>query len=250
MTTDLVPKSVTTTVKLSGGTVRITGICKGSGMIHPNMATMLSYILTDVKMTPGLAQELLTESTDLSFNMISVDGDSSTNDCNFLMASGETGVALTSIEDIDVFKKALVEVSQFLAKSIVSDGEGASKLIEIELKGAPSKALARRAARGVTMSPLVKTAMHGEDPNWGRILSRLGAEQVPAACMDKMTLKLQGQTLFENGRPLSFDRESVRNLLKKPQIRVEIDLQSGTDEATAWGCDLSKRYVDINTEYS
>lgn len=250
MTTDLVPKTVTTTVKLSSGTVRITGICKGSGMIHPNMATMLSYILTDVKMSPEMAQQFLTESTDLSFNMISVDGDSSTNDCNFLMASGETGIELIDATDIQTFKKALVEVSQFLAKSIVSDGEGASKLIEIDLKGAPSRDIARRAARGVTMSPLVKTAMHGEDPNWGRILSRLGAEQVPAKCMEKMTLKLQGEMLFENGRPLPFDRDAVRSLLKKPQIRVEIDLQSGTDEALAWGCDLSKRYVDINTEYS
>jgi glutamate N-acetyltransferase/amino-acid N-acetyltransferase len=250
LTTDLVPKTVTTTVALSQGTVRITGICKGSGMIHPNMATMLGYILTDVKLTPELAHRILTEATDVSFNMISVDGDSSTNDCNFLMASGETGVELSTDEDLQLFKAAIVEVSQFLAKSIVSDGEGASKLIEIDLKGAPSKALARRAARGVTMSPLVKTAMHGEDPNWGRILSRLGAEQVPAGCMEKMTLKVQGQTLFENGKPLVFDRENVRSLLKKPQILVEIDLHSGSDEATAWGCDLSKRYVDINTEYS
>jgi glutamate N-acetyltransferase/amino-acid N-acetyltransferase len=250
LTTDLVPKTVTTQVKLSQGTVRITGICKGSGMIHPNMATMLGYLLTDLKLTPELAHSLLKETTDVSFNMISVDGDSSTNDCNFLMASGETGVELVTDDDFAAFKKALTEVSQFLAQSIAIDGEGASKLIEVELKGAPSLELARRAARGVTLSPLVKTAMHGEDPNWGRILSRLGAEQVPAACMSKMTLKVQGETLFANGSPLSFDREAVRTLLKKPRVLVEIDLQSGTEAATAWGCDLSKKYVDINTEYS
>jgi glutamate N-acetyltransferase/amino-acid N-acetyltransferase len=250
LTTDLVPKTVTTTVKLSQGTVRITGICKGSGMIHPNMATMLGYLLTDVKLTPELAHSLLRETTDVSFNMISVDGDSSTNDCNFLMASGETGVELVTDDDLRTFKKALTEVSQFLAQAIAIDGEGASKLIEVDLKGAPSLDLARKAARGVTLSPLVKTAMHGEDPNWGRILSRLGAEQVPASCMSKMTLKVQGETLFANGSPLSFDREAVRTLLKKPRILVEIDLQSGSETATAWGCDLSKKYVDINTEYS
>ena len=123
-------------------------------------------------------------------------------------------------------------------------------MIEVDLKGAPSLELARKAARGVTMSPLVKTAMHGEDPNWGRILSRLGAEQVPAACMEKMTLKLQGETLFASGSPLTFDREAVRALLKKPRVLIEIDLHSGSESATAWGCDLSKKYVDINTEYS
>ncbi len=250
LTTDLVPKSVTTTVQLSQGTVRITGICKGSGMIHPNMATMLGYLLTDAKLTPEFAQHALKVSTDLSFNMISVDGDSSTNDCNFIFASGQSGVDVATTEDQAAFLTALTEVSQFLAKSIASDGEGASKLIEIQLRGAPSQTLARTAARGVSMSPLVKTAMHGEDPNWGRILSRLGAEQVPASSLDKMSLQLQGQTLFENGQPLPFDRDYVRSLLKKPEVLIEIDLHSGAFEAVAWGCDLSKKYVDINTEYS
>jgi glutamate N-acetyltransferase/amino-acid N-acetyltransferase len=250
LTTDLVPKSVTTTVKLSQGQVRLTGICKGSGMIHPNMATMLGYLLTDLKLTPELAQSLLRESTDVSFNMISVDGDSSTNDCNFLLASGETGVGLVTDKDFATFKKALIEVSQFLARAIAADGEGATKLIEVDLKGAPNMDLARRAARSVTMSPLVKTAMHGEDPNWGRILSRLGQEQVPRAALEKMVLKLQGTVLFANGTPQDFDREAVRAQLKTNKIKVEIDLNSGRDTATAWGCDLSKKYVDINTEYS
>jgi glutamate N-acetyltransferase / amino-acid N-acetyltransferase len=250
LTTDLVPKSVTTTVKLSGGTVRLTGICKGSGMIHPNMATMLGYILTDVKMTPKMADEMLREATDVSFNMISVDGDSSTNDCCFLMASGETGVELNNDADIAKFKKAVIEVSQFLAQAIAADGEGATKLLEVELKGAPSLELARKAARGVTLSPLVKTAMHGEDPNWGRILSRLGAEKVPAAALAKMTLKIQGKVLFENGAPSNFDRAEVKALLKQTKIHIEVDLKSGKEKATAWGCDLSKKYVDVNTEYS
>lgn len=250
LTTDLVPKSVTTTVKLSGGKIRLTGICKGSGMIHPQMATMLGYVLTDLKLSPELAQSLLKEATEVSFNMISVDGDCSTNDSSFLLASGASNVELANDDDFDKFKKALIEVSQFLAKAIASDGEGASKLIEVDLKGSPDVDLARRAARGVIMSPLVKTAMHGEDPNWGRILSRLGAERVPAAALNKMTLKVQGKTLFSQGSPLEFDREEVRGLLKKNKIQIEIDLKSGAEAATAWGCDLSKKYVDINTEYS
>lgn len=250
LTTDLVPKSITTTVELSEGPVRITGICKGSGMIHPNMATMLGYLLTDLKLDPKQAQQLLKESTDVSFNMISVDGDSSTNDCNFLFASGESQVSLKTEKDHEIFKAALVEVSQFLARSIAIDGEGASKLIEVNLSGAPELELARRAARGVTMSPLVKTAIHGEDPNWGRILSRLGAEGVPSSCLNAMTLHLQGELIFAEGKPLPIDRDAVRQLLKKPEVKIEVNLNAGDFSATAWGCDLSKKYVDINTEYS
>jgi glutamate N-acetyltransferase/amino-acid N-acetyltransferase len=250
LTTDLVPKSVTTVVKLSQGVVRLTGICKGSGMIHPNMATMLGYLLTDLKLSPELAQSLLRESTDQSFNMISVDGESSTNDCVFMMASGEAQVELQTDEDMENFKEAMLDVSKFLAQSIAADGEGASKLIEVELSGAPTLEMARTAARGITLSPLVKTAIHGEDPNWGRILARLGADKVPARCLNAMTLKLQGQTLFANGAPCEFDRDSVRALLKQTKIQVQIDLKSGTESAVAWGCDLSKKYVEINTEYS
>lgn len=250
LTTDLVPKSVTTTVKLKGGSVRITGICKGSGMIHPQMATMLGYLLTDIRLTPAMAQSLLTEAAGVSFNMISVDGDCSTNDSCFLLASGGTGIELQDEEDLITYKKALIEVAQFLAKAIASDGEGATRLIEVELKGASDVELARRAARGVTLSPLVKCAIHGEDPNWGRILSRLGAEQIPASALEKLTLKLQGLTLYQAGRPVEFDRDKARALLKTNKVQIEIDLQSGSESATAWGCDLSKKYVDINTEYS
>ncbi len=250
MTTDLVPKTVSTTVTLSKGEVRITGICKGSGMIHPNMATMLGYFLTDLKLTPGVAQELLTKANEVSFNMISVDGDSSTNDCAFLMASGESKVDLANDKDYAVFKKALIEVAQVLAQSIAADGEGATKLLEVNLTGAPAVDLARRAARGVTMSPLIKTAVHGEDPNWGRILSRLGAEQVPAECLAKMSLKLQGVLIFDDGSPVPFDRAAVKKLLKAMKVNIEIDLKSGAGSAVAWGCDLSRKYVDINTEYS
>lgn len=250
ITTDLVPKTVTTTVLLSGGEIRITGIGKGSGMIHPNMATMLGYVLTDAQISMELAVETLKEATDVSFNMISVDGDSSTNDCCFLMANGESQVTVSSLEDRQKFKQAVTEVSIFLAKSIAADGEGATKLIEVHLKGSDDLNQARRAARGITLSPLIKTAMHGEDPNWGRILARLGAEQVPVSQLNRLNLSLQGILLFENGQPLEFNRDQVRSLLKTSKVIIEVDLKSGPIAVTAWGCDLSKKYVDINTEYS
>jgi glutamate N-acetyltransferase/amino-acid N-acetyltransferase len=250
LTTDLVPKTVSTEVELTGGPVRVTGICKGSGMIHPNMATMLGYLLTDAALSPQLAQMMLKEATDKSFNMISVDGDTSTNDCNFLLANGASGVEVVSEVDIRKLQSAFTHVSQLLAQAIARDGEGANKLIEVQMKGVPEEALARQAARGVILSPLVKTAIHGEDPNWGRIVARLGAEKVPEQCLERMTLDIQGERIFECGRPATFDRTAVKSLLKSDTIRITIDLHSGVHEATAWGCDLSKRYVDINAEYS
>ncbi len=249
LTTDLVPKTVSTELQLSEGQVRITGICKGSGMIHPNMATMLGYLLTDAVVPMGLAQDLLKDAVDVSFNMISVDGDTSTNDCCFLMANGASGISIKTVEDLILFKKALVELSQLLAQSIAVDGEGATKLVEVTVQGTPDLAMAKRAARGVTLSPLVKTAIHGEDPNWGRILARLGAEQVPAPLLERMTLKMQGFTLYQDGQPAIFDRDAVRTALKTDKIEVLIELGAGNLQATAWGCDLSKKYVDINTEY-
>lgn len=250
LTTDLVPKSITTLVPLSEGVVRITGISKGSGMIHPNMATMLGYLMTDVKIEPGLCYSLLKETTDQSFNMISVDGDTSTNDCVFMMANGATGVTLKNHQDILTFKNALLEVAQFLAKSIAADGEGASKLIEIHARGAGDVEVARAGVRAVTTSPLVKTAIHGEDPNWGRILAKLGASGVPVEWLNKMDLKIQGHLIFEAGAPVPFERQTVRDALKQSKIDIDINFHTGMNEAVGWGCDLSKKYVDINTEYS
>lgn len=250
LTTDLVPKTVTTTVKLSGGEVRITGISKGSGMIHPNMATMLGYIVTDCEIPENLAHALLQEANAVSFNMISVDGDTSTNDCVFFLANGAAGVGFANDDDYAVFRKSMIDVAQVLAKAIARDGEGADKLVEVNIRQAPTKKVAVRAARGITVSPLIKSAIQGADPNWGRILARLGAEQVPAKCLEKMTLRVQGAILFEKGAPASFIREEVKALLKSDTVVIDVDLQSGEEEATAWGCDLTKRYVDINTEYN
>lgn len=250
LTTDLVPKTVSAVVNLSGGAIRITGISKGSGMIHPNMATMLGYIITDVKLTKEHAQGLIKKTADVSFNMISVDGDTSTNDCCFIMANGASGVSLDNEKDIQKFEAVVEDIAIFLAKSIAADGEGASKLIEVAIKGGEDLQLIRKAARGVTLSPLIKTAVHGEDPNWGRILARLGAEGIPSAQLDKMSLKLQGVLLFDKGQPVAFVKDEVKLLLKQSIVKMEINLNSGKQSATAWGCDLSKKYVEINTEYS
>jgi glutamate N-acetyltransferase/amino-acid N-acetyltransferase len=250
LTTDLVPKTVTTTVALKGGTVRLTGICKGSGMIHPNMATMLGYLLTDADLPLELAKPLLTEATQVSFNMISVDGDTSTNDSVFLLANGASGVKVDGVDDIIAFRKALIEISQVLAQAIARDGEGATKLVEVSLTGGADVESARKAARGVTISPLIKSAIHGEDPNWGRILARLGAEKIPAHALERLSLSIQGTPILKDGMPLEFDRTEVRLKLKEDTVRIGIDLGSGQAEATAWGCDLSKKYVDINAEYS
>ena len=250
LTTDLVPKTASAVVNLSTGPIRITGISKGSGMIHPNMATMLGYIITDVKLTKEHAQALIKKTADVSFNMISVDGDTSTNDCCFIMANGASGVALENEKDIQKFEAVVEDIMIFLAKSIAADGEGASKLIEVAIKGGDDLQLIRKAARGVTLSPLIKTAIHGEDPNWGRILARLGAEGIPSAQLDKMSLKLQGVLLFDKGQPVAFVKDDVKLLLKQSIVKMEVNLNSGKQSATAWGCDLSKKYVEINTEYS
>lgn len=250
LTTDLVPKTATKDITLSEGRIRITGVCKGSGMIHPNMATMLAYIFTDVSLSPEKAQYYLEKAVNLSFNRISVDGDCSTNDTVFLMANGAAGVKISSTRDEEVFFQSLVDVCQALAQKIAIDGEGATKLIEVHLKNSPTQELADKASRGVTISPLIKTAIHGEDPNWGRILARLGAEGVPSECIEKMQLRVQGILLFEKGTPVLFDREMVRQLLKKNKVIIEVDLFSGNYESKAWGCDLSKKYVEINTEYT
>lgn len=250
LTTDLVPKTVTTEVTLSSGTIRLTGLCKGSGMIHPNMATMLGYVLTDAIISEPKAQKLLQKTVDQSFNMISVDGDSSTNDCVFMMANGMSHCGLETEADEKKFESALLSVMQTLAKSIARDGEGATKLIEVNLKGVPSAELACKAARGVTLSPLIKTAIHGEDPNWGRIVARLGAEQVPASALMKMDLFIQGTPVFMNGSVIEFDRAALRQSLKRDTVIIDVEFHSGEATATAWGCDLSRKYVDINTEYS
>jgi glutamate N-acetyltransferase/amino-acid N-acetyltransferase len=184
--------------------------------------------------------------------MVSVDGDTSTNDCAFLLANGAAGVLLNTAEDVETFQKTVTQICQVLAQAIARDGEGATKLIEVNLHGGSNLMLARKAARGLIVSPLFKCAIHGEDPNWGRILARLGAEGIPAAELNQMTLKLQGEEIFKNGAPLIFDRDKVRGLLRTDTVLVEIFFPQNTTVpmVKAWGCDFSKKYVDINAEYN
>ncbi|MCB0362400.1 MAG: bifunctional ornithine acetyltransferase/N-acetylglutamate synthase, partial [Bdellovibrionales bacterium] len=174
----------------------------------------------------------------------------STNDCVFMMANGASGLSLRSSQDEETFLAALKKVATTLAQAIASDGEGASKLVEVQLNGSHDLSLARKAARGLIVSPLVKTAIHGEDPNWGRILARLGAEGIPKPLLDQMDLNIQGMRIFSRGNPVAFDRTEVKAAMKSAKIHIVIDLHGGIHSARAWGCDLSKRYIEINTEYT
>ena len=250
MTTDLIPKSVYKDIELSEGSIRLTGVCKGSGMIHPNMATMLGYVFSDITLTTDKAQEYVKHVADKSFNMISVDGETSTNDSFFLAANGASELNLNNPEDEALFLAAFEEISIFMAKAIAADGEGATKLIEVQLKGHNDLESARAAARGITNSPLIKTAIHGEDPNWGRIYSRLGQFEVPETMMDKLDLSIQGVPIVEAGQPVPLDYYKMKTRFAEDTVKIEINFHSGDIEAVAWGCDLSKKYIDINTEYN
>ncbi|HVJ65572.1 MAG TPA: bifunctional glutamate N-acetyltransferase/amino-acid acetyltransferase ArgJ [Bdellovibrionota bacterium] len=250
MTTDLIPKFYTKEISVGGKTVRITGASKGSGMIHPNMGTMLAFVATDAEIALDEFQNLLRETTDKTFNMISVDGETSTNDMVIALANGASGAKIDTAEARKAFAQAFDEVLRELAIAIAKDGEGASKLITVDVQGAPRTELARDIARAITTSPLIKSAVHGEDPNWGRILVRIGMVGTPAELIQKMTLKMQDVLLFDQGSPVDGARARVAPLLKQESIVITINLGAGEATATAWGCDLSTRYVEINTAYS
>ena len=250
LTTDLVPKTVYKEISIAGKTVRITGICKGSGMIHPNMATMLGYILTDAMLTPDQANQVLKKACDKSFNMISVDGDPSTNDCVFMMANGGSGVFMDYPNELELFYEAVKEISIELAKNIARDGEGASKLIEVTVTGLSEEAIAKSIARSITTSPLVKTAIYGESPNWGRILAKLGNEGLTLKQLQQCDILIQGMTVFSHGSPvLDTDMSHLETFMKEDTIQITIDFHDGAQTATAWGCDLTEKYVKINAEY-
>lgn len=249
LTTDLVPKTVAKTVTLSQGSVHITGICKGSGMIHPNMGTMLGYILTDAKLTQAQTQTLLQNANECSFNMISVDGETSTNDCVFMLANGCSHTALATDEDWQIMQQAVNEVAITLAKSIAHDGEGATKLIEVNVFGLAELDLAKQLAKTIITSPLIKSAIHGGSPNWGRIIARLGALEVSTDLLENCAISYQGQAVFVNGEPQPFDKEQLKTKMQADTIVINLTFNQGDCQATAWGCDLSARYVKINAEY-
>ncbi|MFC2002501.1 bifunctional glutamate N-acetyltransferase/amino-acid acetyltransferase ArgJ [Chloroflexota bacterium] len=249
MTTDTVPKEVA--VSAGDNEFVIGGVAKGSGMIHPDLATLLCFLTSDAKVDIDFLRETLKRAVDASFNMVSIDGDTSPNDMVLIMANGLARNELITADSkrADAFQQALDQVCIYLAKSVARDGEGATKLIEVKVSGAVSLAEARLAARTVVSSPLVKAAVHGNDPNWGRILAavgRSGAEVIPS----KIDLYIGDICLVRSGNPLPFDKNTAVELLKKTEISISINLNLGTAEATAWGCDLSEEYVTINSQYT
>ena len=251
LTTDTKKKEIAVCFKLGEQEVKIGGMAKGSGMIHPNMATMLGFITSDISIKGELLQEALKQVVEKTFNMISVDGDTSTNDMVLLIANGLAGNKLIDKKGVDYYKflNALQYVTEYLAKCIAKDGEGATKMIEVEVKNALSFAEAKKVAKAVINSPLVKTAIFGKDPNWGRILAAVGysgAEIDP----DKVDLYLK-EKIVGNGQPLEFSRQEIHKYLESSdEIKIIIDLKMGKDSATAWGCDLTYDYVKINTKYN
>jgi glutamate N-acetyltransferase/amino-acid N-acetyltransferase len=253
-TTDTFSKEVAVEIEISGKTVRIGGMAKGSGMIHPNMATMLSYVTTDVAISFDMLDQAVKESVEDAYNMISVDGDTSTNDMCTVIANGMAGndIIVEEHEDYLTFKKALDYVNKTLAKLIVKDGEGASKFIEVNIYGTRSKKEAQALAMSVVTSNLVKTAFFGNDANWGRVLCAMGYSGVKFDAK-KVTLKYESSAgtidLMVNGVPQKFDEERAFDIIKEKEVTVNAFLEEGTSKGTAWGCDLSYEYVKINGEY-
>lgn len=249
MTTDTVAKAASRQVELDGGVVTITGISKGSGMIHPNMATMLAYVVTDAMAGQDALQSLLAEVANETFNCITVDGDTSTNDALILAATGQSGVPIAG-DNLVLFRRALQEVCLYLAQAIVRDGEGATKFISIDVEGAGTRDEARAVGETVALSPLVKTAMFASDPNWGRILAAIGRSPVEDLDVSKVTVWLGDVPLVENGQPAaSYTEEQGQHVMKQDEITVRIALGRGDIAASTWTCDFSYDYVKINAEY-
>ncbi len=248
MTTDTVPKEVAASVG-EGGFI-IGGVAKGSGMIHPNLATMFCFLTTDAAVELDFLRSALGRAVDISLNMISVDGDTSPSDMVLIMANGLAGgeVIGQDTEQAGAFQQALSRVCLYLAKAIARDGEGASKLIEVTVNGAASLAEARLAARTVVGSPLVKSAVHGNDPNWGRIIAAVGRSGVEVV-ESKIDLYLGGIGVVKGGSPLPFDEGKVVAVLRGSEVSINLNLNLGSAAATAWGCDLSEEYVTINSQY-
>jgi glutamate N-acetyltransferase/amino-acid N-acetyltransferase len=247
MTTDTHAKEVA--IVAGGGEFTIGGIAKGSGMIHPNMATLLCFLATDAAIDAYFLEKALREAVDASFNMVTVDGDTSPNDMVLILANGMAGSINEGTGDAEDFQAVLTEVCTYLARRIASDGEGATRLIEVTVDGALTVADARLAARTIAGSPLVKTAVHGCDPNWGRIVAALGysGAEIDGARID---LFLHNIRLVAGGSTHPFDEEEVRVVMGGAEVPIRVCLNLGDCAATAWGCDLSAEYVTINSEYT
>jgi len=249
MTTDTVPKEAA--ISVGGNNFIIGGVAKGSGMIHPDLATMLCFLTTDAGVDAGFLRTALQQAVDVSFNMISIDGDTSPNDMVLLMANGLAGNQPISAgsPQADAFQQALNQICTRLAKALAHDGEGATKLIEVTVSGAPSLADARLVARTIVSSPLVKTAIHGNDPNWGRVVAAAGRSGVELEAA-RLDLYLGSNCLVQAGHPLPLDKEEAMKALDRSEVSIALNLNLGSASATAWGCDLSEEYVTINSQYT
>ncbi|AFZ21004.1 bifunctional ornithine acetyltransferase/N-acetylglutamate synthase [Allocoleopsis franciscana] len=260
MTTDLVPKSIALETTIGDRTVRVGGICKGSGMIHPNMATLLAFVTCDAVVSTSLWQQMLSRAADKSFNQITVDGDTSTNDTLIALANGQSRTAaITEMgPEAEKLEAMLTAVCQHLAKAIARDGEGATCLIEVQVSGAADDKAARQIARSIAGSSLVKSAIFGRDPNWGRIAAAAGYAGVPFE-QENLRVQLGDFLMMENGQPLPFDRAAASNYLKQAAageylkedtVLISVSVGNGHGTGKAWGCDLSYDYVKINAEYT
>ena len=251
MTTDTRPKEVAVSFEVDEHVVRMGGIAKGSGMIHPNMATMLSFVATDAAVERGFLQRALSQVADETYNMLTVDGDSSTNDTVLVMANGaaHNHEITEGTLAAEAFLEALRQVCTHLTRELARDGEGASHLIVVEVAGAANTADARAAAKTVASSSLVKSAVYGTDPNWGRVLAALGRSGA-ATDETKVDLFVNGVCIMEAGKPIPFHRDAVVALMKRPEVTFRLQLNLCEGESTAWGCDLTEEYVIINSAYT
>jgi len=251
MTTDTVPKQASVAFSVGEREYGMGGCAKGAGMIHPNLATMLAFLTTDAPVESAFLQQALREAADASFNMISVDGDTSPNDTLLIMANGAaSGPPIAEgDEGAPLFQEAVEAVCVALAKGLARDAEGATKLIEVKVEGALTLTDARAAARTVAGSPLVKSAVYGNDPNWGRVLAAV-ARSGATAKEETVSLFWQGVCVFERGRPVPYDKDALGAATDEPEVRIRVDLGIGEARAVAWGCDLTEEYVRINAEYT
>jgi len=250
MTTDTRPKEMAVQVDMKGVRFTIGGVAKGAGMIHPNLATMLCFIASDAVVSPDFLRIALQKAVDCSFNMVSIDGDTSPSDCVFLLANGLAGNEPIDLDNGDAFQEALNQVCTHLAKSIARDGEGATKLIEVTVERAKDQNEARQAARIVAGSPLVKAAIHGNDPNWGRIVAALGRSGARVR-EERLDVYLNDIRVMKQGCPVPLSRgQMISALSHSDNVLIRLCLNLGDGKATAWGCDLSEEYVQINSAYT
>lgn len=250
MTTDTVPKQYACRVRTAEGSFRIAGMAKGSGMICPDMATMLAFIATDLEVSRELLQKALHEAVDQSFNLITVDGDTSTNDMVILLATGKAGLKIKKEEDPlwPLFRTAMAQFCRELATMIIADGEGVTKMVKLTIRGLPDYETGRKMARAVLNSLLVKTALFGEDANWGRIITALGysgADFIPG----QVDIFLGDVQTTAGGKGLIFDESAAKKVLGQQEIPLCVDLHLGSEELVAWGCDLGYEYITINSAY-